>query len=71
MCLHISDVRVRAKALTVLASAANSMDNMELITIIKELVLPQHISSKDQPMETNGKCVCTLYICMCITCIYM
>ena len=46
--------RVRARALTALAAAANSTSNMEVIAVVKELVLPRHISNEDQPMETNG-----------------
>ena len=52
-------IRVRARALTALASAANSTQNMELNVVVKELVLPHH--GEDKPMETNGT-----YVCMCL-----
>ena len=48
------DIRVRARALTALASAANSVGNMEVIAVVKELVLPRNVTSEDQPMEANG-----------------
>jgi len=48
------NIRVRARALTALASAANSIGNMEVIAVVKELVLPHNVTSENQPMETNG-----------------
>ena len=53
-------IRVRARALTALASAANSTQNMELNMVVKELVLPHH-GEDNKPMETNGT-----YVCMCL-----
>ena len=51
--------RVRARALTALASAANLIGSMEVIAVVKELVLPRNVTSENQPMETNS-----MYICM-------
>ena len=56
--LIIFNIRVRARALTALAAAANSASNMEMTAVVKELVLPRHITSEDQPMETNGILLC-------------
>ena len=55
-------IRVRARALTALASAANSTQNMELNMVVKELVLPHH-GEDNKPMETNGTYV---YMCACV-----
>ena len=61
------DIRVRARALTALASAANSVGNMKVIAVVKELVLPRNVTSEDQPMETNG----IPYVCICNTCVHV
>ena len=60
-CTYVcSNIRVRARALTSLSSAASSTQNLELIAVVKELVLPHH--DENQPMETNG--TYCMYVCM-------
>jgi len=68
----MSDIRVRARALTSLSSAAGSTVNVELIGVVKELVLPKSVHNEQHtPEDGNGVCACVsvcMRVCMYVRC---
>ena len=69
--LYITGILIyHARALTTLSSAAGSTDNLELIRVVKELLLPRSVNSEQQmPKDGNGVHVCVrLCVRACVGC---